>query len=112
MYREIDEEENNYKEALKEKPEKIKHLKFLIQHSIDTASNTKIHYRDLKFKDKNVDEMYQKVMSGEIVENEKSYVEALGKVTECQKIIDRGIRTPEQILEWYVDKIVTRRSPF
>ena len=56
--------------------------------------------------------MYQKVMSGEIVENEKSYVEALGKVTECQKIIDRGIRTPEQILEWYVDKIVTRRSPF
>ena len=28
------------------------------------------------------------------------------------QIIDRGIRTPEQILEWYVDKIVTRRSPF
>ena len=72
IYREISDEEKSYKEALEQKPEHIKHFKFLIQHRIDTASNEKIHYKDLKFKDKNVDEIYPQVMSGEIELIEKS----------------------------------------
>ena len=112
IYREISDEEKSYKEALEKKPEEIKHFKFLIQHRIDTASNKNIHYRDLKFKDKNVDEIYPQCMSGEIELIEKNYIEALGKVKQCQKIIDRGIRTPGQILESYVDKLVSKGSNY
>ena len=111
IYREIGDEENSYKEALKQKPEEIKKFKFLIQHRIDTASNTKIHYRDLKFKDKNVDEMYQKVMSGEIELIEKSYIDALGKVKQCQKIIDRGIRSPLEIVESFDGETLQENPP-
>ena len=31
---------------------------------------------------------------------------------QCQKIIDRGIRTPGQILESYVDKLVSKGSNY
>ena len=51
-------------------------------------------------------------MSGDIELIEKNYIEALGKVKQCQKIIDRGIRTPGQILESYVDKLVSKGSNY
>ena len=59
-----------------------------------------------------MDIFHLQVMSGELKLIEKSYIEALGKVTQCQKIIDRGIRTPGQILESYVDKLVSKGSNY
>jgi len=50
-------------------------------------------------------------MSGEIELIEKSYIDALGKVKQCQKIIDRGIRSPLEIVESFDGETLQENPP-
>ena len=68
--------------------------------------------RDKAFKDKNVDEMYKKIMSGEITLNEKNFEDSFKNINQYQQIVDRGIRDPQTIFETYYDKLVSKRDNY
>ena len=57
-----------------------------------------------KFKDKKQEEVFDQVVSGDIKLNGKTYEDQLNEYRKAVKIIKRGIRTPEQIVESYKDK--------
>ena len=87
----IRDEEKNYKDAIVREPEKVEEVYKIIKEPI-TASEKK------KYKNRDPDEIFEKLMTGEeeLLHNDQFIVNA---ILNFRKIMDRGIRTPEQIIE-------------
>ena len=87
----IRDEEQNYKDAIIREPEKVEEVYKIIKEPI-TASEKK------KYKNRDADEIFEKLMTGEeeLLHNDQFIVSA---ILNFRKIMDRGIRTPEQIIE-------------
>ena len=87
----IRDEEKNYKDAIVREPEKVEEVYKIIKEPI-TSSEKK------KYKNRDADEIFGKLMTGEeeLLHNDQFKVSA---ILNFRKIMDRGIRTPEQIIE-------------
>ena len=110
----IREEEPGYETAKENIDEHIKGFKkFRIEDWIEKASqNTRIaknFYR--QFKNKTVDQVWGEIDNGTIKIIEKDPLEDLTCIKSFQATIKRGIRTPQQIVETYREKIHPKYSP-
>ena len=83
----INNEEKNYKKALVEEPERVDEVLQIIKNGF-----TK------QYKGRDPDEVFEKLMTGEeeLRHNDQFIVK---QIIKDRKIMDRGIRTPEQIIE-------------
>ena len=92
---EITKEEGEYIEALEVIDGKIEEFKKRIK---EEASDKTSHFKK-ELQGKTIDEIYEKVMSGEIKFPNKYLLDPLQEIKSLQQIIAKGIRTPETILE-------------
>ena len=94
-------EEKEYNEAKDNLLPNISFLKTWIAEEIEQSlPHTKLANNLYgKFKGKTVEEVYEAIMNGEWKVIEKTPLGYLNTIKKLKKIIDRGIRTPEQILE-------------
>ncbi len=83
----IKNEEKNYKKALVEEPDRV-----------DTVLNIIKNDFNKKYKGRDPDEVFEKLITGEeeLPHNDQFVVK---QIIKDRKIMDRGIRTPEQIIE-------------
>ena len=101
----IKKEAQTVNEAKENIVKEIKNLKDYIQECITEADGKGVGAKfNRHFKDKTVDGAYKLVLDGTIQVINKTPSEYLSKIKSYQKIIDRGVRTPDQILEEYRDK--------
>ena len=100
---EIESEEPNYKEAKEGIDGAITNFKIKIKSWIDEANTKKTNYNK-RFRGKTVDEIWADIQEEKIKVIEKSPEEELTRIRNYQKLISRGIRTPEQILEIYKER--------
>ena len=101
VQREIRDEEKEYNKAKDYLLPNISGLKTWIEGqiklSLPNTAFAKNHYG--KFKGKTVEEVYEAIMNGELEIIEKYPLDYLKIIKELKKILDRGIRSPEQIVE-------------
>ena len=100
---EINEEEPKYKNAKENIDGYITNFKIRIGQWINGANSRRTTYNK-KYYGKTVDKVWEEIQSGKIKMIEKQDVEEYGEITSAQRLIERGARTPEQILETYMDK--------
>ncbi len=105
-----DQEDNLEKAKINLEDNKAK-LKEVIKENIKEANKGKYDFH-IKFKGLEIEDAYNKLISGELEVINKTPNDYLQEIKTNQKIIDIGIRTPEQILESYVDKLVSKRSNY
>lgn len=86
-------------------------LKKLVEEIIGEANRGKYNF-NAAFKGLTVDGAYNKLMSGELEVINKTPRDCLNTITASQKIIDIGIRTPEQIVESFMDKPFVPKKVF
>ncbi|NQW07486.1 MAG: hypothetical protein HQ480_03195 [Candidatus Pelagibacter sp.] len=80
----------------------IKNLKGIIKENIAEANKGKTKFNS-QFKDLTIDGAYEKLINGEIEVINKNPVDCINNIKASQKTINIGIRTPEQIVESYID---------
>jgi len=110
--REIEDEKPSHDNAEKDLPNCESRLRKSIQELIDEA-NRGSKFVSKKFKNKKQEEIFDQVVSGDIRLNEKKYQDQIAEYNSNLKIMKRGIRTPEAILECYrdLDFNSNKRSP-
>jgi hypothetical protein len=86
-FNKINNEEKNYKNAIVEEPERVETVLNIIKNDFGK-----------KYKGRDPDEVFEKLMTGEeeLPHNDQFVVK---QIIKDRKIMDRGIRTPEQIIE-------------
>ena len=101
--REIRKEEETVNKAKEDILIQIKTLKDFIQECINESNKKGAGEKfNNHFKDKTVDGAYDLIMNDTIKIINKRPSENLENIKRLQKIIDRGIRTPEEIIESYI----------
>ena len=98
---EIKEEEPKYNDAKEHIEGYITNFKIRISKWIDGANSRRTNFNK-KYSGKTVDKVWEEIQSGEIELIEKQEVEELGEILSARKLIERGIRTPDQILDTYI----------
>ena len=85
----IRDEEKNYKDAIVREPEMVEQVYQILNRRLSPGDRKK---------KRDPDEIFEKLMTGEeeLEHNDQFKVSA---VLRYRKIMDRGIRTPEQIIE-------------
>ena len=78
-------------------------LKKSLEETIGEANRGKYNF-NAAFKGLAVDDAYNKLMSGELEVINKTPLDCLNTIRASQRIIDLGIRTPEQIIDSFMDK--------
>ncbi len=106
---EIEQEEPKYKNAKENIDGYITNFKIRISKWIDGANSRRNTYNK-KFHGKTVDKVWEEIQSGEIKMVEKQDEEDYGEIISARNLIERGIRTPEQILETYMDKHTEKKK--
>tara|TARA_R110002126_G_scaffold176593_1_gene325222 strand:+ start:104 stop:682 length:579 start_codon:yes stop_codon:yes gene_type:complete len=98
---EIKEEEPKYNDAKEHIEGYITNFKIRISKWIDGANSRRTNFNK-KYSGKTVDKVWEEIQSGEIKIIEKQDSEELGEIISARKLIERGIRTPDQILDTYI----------
>ena len=101
--KDIEDERPSFNKAKESLPTFEDRIRKSIQELINEA-NQGSKFVSKKFKDKKQEEVFDQVVSGDIKLNGKTYEDQLNEYRKAVKIIKRGIRTPEQIVESYKDK--------
>ena len=107
----IDNQEKDLITAKEELETNRTNLKKLVEEIIGEANRGKYNF-NAAFKGLTVDGAYNKLMSGELEVINKTPRDCLNTITASQKIIDIGIRTPEQIVESFMDKPFVPKKVF
>lgn len=107
IYDEIRDEESSYNKAVNEYPAAVADLKKLIEDKIK-KSDSKFN-KD--FANKTLDQAYGEVIDGKISLIQKYEEEIINKIKKNRALLDRGIRTPEEILETYKNKNDLNTAP-
>ncbi len=107
----IDNQEQDLITAKEELETNRTNLKKLVEEIIGEANIGKYNF-NAAFKGLTVDDAYNKLMSGELEVINKTPRDCLNTITASQKIIDIGIRTPEQIVDSFMDKPFVPKKVF
>ena len=99
----IDFQENDLNTAKEDLETNRTNLKKLLEETIGEANRGKYNF-NAAFKGLTVDDAYNKLMSGELEVINKTPLDCLNTIRASQRIIDLGIRTPEQIIDSFMDK--------
>ena len=107
IQKDIIEEEPNYINAKQNIDGHITNFKIWIQNQIDKASRSRTNGKFYEeYKDKTVEQVWQDIKYNKINLIEKGPSEELNNIKKLQQIIERGIRSPEHILEEYKNKSI------
>ena len=111
IQKDIIEEEPNYITAKESIDGHISYFKIWIQNQIDSASRSRNNGKFYKeYKDKTVEQVWEEIKNNKIKVIEKTPSDELNNIKTLQQTIERGIRSPEHILEEYRNKNSVKRG--
>ncbi len=111
IQKDILEEEPNYITAKESIDGHISNFKIWIQNQIDSASRSRNNGKFYKeYKDKTVEQVWEEIKNNKIKVIEKTPSDELNNIKTLQQTIERGIRSPEHILEEYRNKNSVKRG--